>query len=129
MPVIEPVERKWRLGGFYIPTDVAAGWAGRLKGGRSVAYQAEPVKYAPTIHIAIQDEVQKHGPGVDFYPVGELWHDLTFMLVTRKAPFKGHKDMTPDKIPQFEEGEKEARIRELLDQEGEYLPNCCLSKC
>ncbi|KAJ7600705.1 hypothetical protein C8J56DRAFT_880351 [Mycena floridula] len=117
--MIDPPERKWRLGGFVIPTDVAADWAGRLQGGRSAAYQADPIKYAPAIYTTIDKEVKRHGR-VAFYPVGEICLDKerTFMLVTRKAAFEGHKFMTPEIIPQFKEGEKEAKVRELLDQEG-----------
>jgi hypothetical protein len=42
------------------------------------------------------------------------------MLITstQSAKFDGYKDMDPSEIPQFEEGEREAIARPLLEKEG-----------
>jgi len=41
-----------------------------------------------------------------------------YMVVTQSAPFRGWKGMDPELIPRFEEGEREAVARELLEAEG-----------
>lgn len=41
-----------------------------------------------------------------------------YMIVTQSAPFRGWKGMDPVLIPRFEEGEREAVARELLEAEG-----------
>jgi hypothetical protein len=40
------------------------------------------------------------------------------MLVTQSAKFDGYRGMDPSDILQFEEGEREAIARPLLEQEG-----------
>ncbi|KAF8958812.1 hypothetical protein BDZ97DRAFT_1840808, partial [Flammula alnicola] len=40
------------------------------------------------------------------------------MVMTQSAPFSGWKGMDPELIPEFEEGEREAVARELLEMEG-----------
>ena len=42
-----------------------------------------------------------------------------YMVVTQSAPFCGWKRMDPQLIPKFEEGEREAVARDLLETEGE----------
>ena len=44
--------------------------------------------------------------------------DVSYMVITQSAWFKGYKDMDPSLIPQFEEGEREAVARKLLDEQG-----------
>ena len=41
-----------------------------------------------------------------------------YMVVTQSAPFNGWKGMDPALIPKFEEGEREAVARVLLEAEG-----------
>jgi hypothetical protein len=41
-----------------------------------------------------------------------------YMVVTQSAPFRGWKGMDPELIPRFEEGNREAVARELLEAEG-----------
>ncbi|KAF8176945.1 hypothetical protein BJ912DRAFT_908905 [Pholiota molesta] len=42
----------------------------------------------------------------------------SYIVVTQSAPFRGWKGMDPELIPKFEEGEREAYVRELLKAEG-----------
>ena len=39
-------------------------------------------------------------------------------VITQSAWFKGYKDMDLSLIPHFEEGEREAVARKLLDEQG-----------
>ena len=41
-----------------------------------------------------------------------------YMVVTQSAPFNGWKGMDPGLIPKFEEGNREAIARDLLEAEG-----------
>ncbi|KAF8816922.1 hypothetical protein BYT27DRAFT_7205301 [Phlegmacium glaucopus] len=41
-----------------------------------------------------------------------------YMVVTQSSPFCGWKGMDPELIPKFEEGEREAVAKELLEAEG-----------
>ena len=44
--------------------------------------------------------------------------DVSYMVITQSAWFNGYKDMDPSLIPQFEEGDREAVARKLLDEQG-----------
>ena len=44
-----------------------------------------------------------------------------YMVVTQSALFRGWKGMDPELIPKFEEGEREAIARDLLEAEGGLL--------
>ena len=60
--------------------------------------------------------------GIKFEDIGEV--DL--MIITQSARFKGYKDMDPAIIPQFEEFEREAIARRLLNEGVRFvvrLPN------
>lgn len=59
--------------------------------------------------------ISRHG--VNFKLVGEI-AGVEWMVVTQSAWFKGYKDMDDSLILQFEEGELEARARNLLETEG-----------
>ena len=43
---------------------------------------------------------------------------MQYMVVTQSAAFRGWKGMDPELIPKFEEGEREAIARDLLEMEG-----------
>jgi hypothetical protein len=47
-----------------------------------------------------------------------------YMVVTQSAPFRGWEGMDPELIPKFEEGEREAVVRELLKAEGGLTVIC-----
>lgn len=105
--------RHLRLGGFLMNIETAAAWASRLTGGK-----LDPIRDSPTIHSVILERVKPYR--VNFRPVGEVM-DVSYMVITRSARFKGYKDMDPSLIPQFKEGEREAVGRKLLDEEGVSL--------
>ncbi|KAK2462755.1 hypothetical protein APHAL10511_005273 [Amanita phalloides] len=56
----------------------------------------------------------------NFRDVGEV-AGIDYMVITQSAWFKGYKDMDPKLIPQFEEGEREAIARQLLEAEDECI--------
>jgi hypothetical protein len=59
--------------------------------------------------------------GYIFSTVGEE-DDTEFMVVTQKTTrFNGYLGMDPSLIPQYQEGEREARARQMLDAEGSWL--------
>ena len=70
---------------------------------------------SPTIGNVILKTVKPYR--VNFKPVGEVM-DVSYMVITQSAWFKGYKDMDPSLIPQFEEGDREAVARKLLDEQG-----------
>ena len=47
--------------------------------------------------------------------------DAEFMVVTQRKSFNGYLGMDPSLIPQFEEGEREAHVRKLLEAEGGWF--------
>ena len=70
---------------------------------------------SPTIYNVILKTVRPYR--VNLKPVGEVM-DVSYMVITQSAWFKGYKDMDPSLIPQFEEGDREAVARKLLDEQG-----------
>lgn len=106
------IPRTLRLGGFCLSHDVAVEWASKLKGKK-----LDPLRNMPTVRKTILDKVK--GYDVLFRLVGEdVYPTPEWMIVTQSASFKGYKGMNTDSIPKFEEGEKEAISRMLLDAEG-----------
>ena len=102
--------RRIRIGGFLMNVETATAWASRLT-GRTL----DPIRNSPTICNVILKTVKPYR--VNFKPVGEVM-DVSYMVITQSAWFKGYKDMDPSLIPQFEEGEREAVARKLLDEQG-----------
>ncbi|KAM6489563.1 hypothetical protein JOM56_014982 [Amanita muscaria] len=107
---IKRYPRRIRMGGFLMNVETATAWASRLA-GRTL----DPIRNSPTIYNVILQKVRPYR--VNFKPVGEV-ADVTYMVITQSAWFKGHKDMDPSLIPHFEEGEREAVARKLLDEQG-----------
>jgi hypothetical protein len=58
--------------------------------------------------------------GLFFSTVGEVI-DAEYMVVTRRAAFNGCLGMDVSRIPQFQEGPREADVRKLLEAEGAWL--------
>ena len=58
--------------------------------------------------------------GVVFSSVGEI-EDAEFMVVTQRKTFNGYLGMDVSRIPQFEEGTREAQVRKLPEAEGAWL--------
>ncbi|KAF8233103.1 hypothetical protein L208DRAFT_1268479 [Tricholoma matsutake] len=104
--------RRIRMGGFLMNVGTATAWASRLT-GRTL----DPIRNSPTIYNVILQTVRPYR--VNFKPVGEV-ADVSYMVITQSAWFKGFKDMDPSLIPHFEEGEREAVARKLLDEQGVY---------
>lgn len=51
--------------------------------------------------------------------IGEVWPDeAKYIVITRSAKFSGYKGMDPSDIPKYREGEREAKIRTFLEEEG-----------
>ncbi|KDQ58402.1 hypothetical protein JAAARDRAFT_176325 [Jaapia argillacea MUCL 33604] len=107
-PPWEP--REYLQGGFFLTTEETLNWATRLSGRT----------FSPatclTARRIINDRVKPYG--VYFSMVGE---DLftQWMVVTQHGVCPGGTaGMDPSKIPQLEEGKREAMARELLQQEG-----------
>lgn len=95
--------------------DTARAWATRLLGKDSE--ELDPIYDIYTIWEVIDDKVRIYR--VIFHPIGENWpDDGQYMLVTRSAKFDGYRGMDPSDIPQFEECEREAVARSLLEKEG-----------
>lgn len=99
------------LGGFVMEPTVAGAWASRLRGKT-----LDPFSNFDTIRLAIHDKVRQHQ--VKFDLVGEVWAEAKYIVITRSGRFFGYKDMDPSDIPNFSEGDKEAKIREFLYAEG-----------
>ena len=89
----------------------AAVWASTIRGR-----ELHPPRDNPTILMVLFDKVRPYR--VNFRDVGEV-AGIDYMVITQSAWFKGYKDMDPTLIPQFEEGEREAVARQLLEAEGE----------
>lgn len=104
--------RRNRWGGFVMSPEIAGAWASRLFGR-----ELHPFRNVHTICKVILDQVRPYH--VNFKVIGEVWPDeAQYMLITQSAKFDGYKDMDPSEIPQFEEGEREAIARRLLEKEG-----------
>jgi len=101
------------MGGFLMNVETATAWASRLT-GRIL----DPIRNSPTIYNVILQTVRPYR--VNFKPVGEV-ADVSYMVITQSAWFKGYKDMDPSLIPHFEEGEREAVARKLLCEQGVSL--------
>ena len=111
--------RRIRMCGFVMTPETAAAWASRITGK-----ELDPYRNIPTVWEIILKKVQPYR--INFKDVGEVAR-RDYMVITQSAWFKGYKDMDPSLIPQFEEGDKEAIARQLLEEEG--LWPCPLDKC
>ena len=79
--------RRIRIGGFLMNVETATAWASRLT-GRTL----DPIRNSPTICNVILKTVKPYR--VNFKPVGEVM-DVSYMVITQSAWFKGYKDMDP----------------------------------
>ena len=102
--------RRKRVGGLEISISTATAWASRLRG-----YELHPFYDMPSVWKEIRKKVCPFG--VDFADLSEDDNPI-YVIVTQSARFHGYKDMDPKLIPQFEEGEREAIARKLLEEEG-----------
>lgn len=93
-----------------ISTETATAWASRLSGR-----DLHPYHDSPSVSKIIFDKVRPYRANFQ-----EVWEELgvNYMVITQSARFQGYKDMDPSLIPQFEEGEREAMARQLLEEEG-----------
>ena len=104
--------RRHLLGGFVIEPPTAGAWASRLAGEA-----LDPIADFTTICEVILNKVRQHQ--LNFELIGEVWpRDAKYIVITRSAKFSGYKDMDPSDIPRYEEGEREAKVRTLLKEEG-----------
>jgi hypothetical protein len=95
--------------------DTARAWAARLLDEDPKGL--DPIYDLATILKVIHEKVRMYR--VSFHPIGEDWPEGgQYMLVTQSARFNGYRGMDPNDIPQFEEGEREAIARPLLENEG-----------
>jgi hypothetical protein len=99
------------MGGFVMNVKTAAVWASAIRGR-----ELHPPRDNSTILMVLFDKVRPYR--VNFRDVGEV-AGIDYMVITQSAWFKGYKDMDPTLIPQFEEREREAVARQLLEAEGE----------
>ncbi|EKM76327.1 hypothetical protein AGABI1DRAFT_94223 [Agaricus bisporus var. burnettii JB137-S8] len=100
--------KHYRWGGFVISLEIAADWATRITG------QTIDHRQILAIQRAIQTKV--HPLKAGFRLVGETMEELAFMVVMRSERLPNYKKNNP--LPQFEEGEREAMARPLLEREG-----------
>ncbi|KAF7761060.1 hypothetical protein Agabi119p4_10469 [Agaricus bisporus var. burnettii] len=100
--------KHYRLGGFVISLETAADWASRISGQT----------YRPRQYLVIQRAIQTkvHPLKAGFRLVGETWEELAFMVIMRSERLPNYKKNSP--LPQFEEGEREALAKPLLESEG-----------
>ncbi|KIL58380.1 hypothetical protein M378DRAFT_200530 [Amanita muscaria Koide BX008] len=102
--------RRVRLGGFVMSAESAVAWGSNISGK-----ELHLPRNNPTVCKVILDKVRSYN--VNFRDVGEV-AGIDYMVITQSAWFQGYKDMDPELIPQFEEGEREAIARQLLEAEG-----------
>jgi hypothetical protein len=88
--------------------DTARAWATRLLG--------KELRIS-NLHAIRKTVIDTYG--VKFHAIGESSPDeAQYILVTQSVRFNGYRGMDPSDIPQFEEGEREAIARLLLEREG-----------
>jgi hypothetical protein len=99
-------------GGFVISQETAIEWANRLA----------PIKLTRDDMSVVWQFIERRisPKGVIFSILGDL-DGGEFMVVTQKKRFVGEVGMDPNLIPQFQEGNFEARARQMLDAEGSWL--------
>jgi len=104
--------RRNRWGGLVMSPNTAGAWASRIFGR-----ELHPLRNVHTICKVISNHVRSYR--LNFMVIGEVWPDeAQYMLITQSASFDGFKGMDPSTIPQFEEGDREAIARDLLEREG-----------
>ncbi len=104
--------RRHLLGGFVIEPPIVGAWASRLSDEA-----LDPFADFTTICEVILEKVRQHQ--LNFELIGEVWpHDAKYIVITHSAKFSRYKDMDPSDIPRYEEGEREANARTLLNEEG-----------
>jgi hypothetical protein len=109
------------IGGFVIDIDTCAAWGSRILG----EYLDPKTKVNTAYGVIVYKLLREYK--TNFTGIGETTGS-EWMVVTQSARFKGWKDMDPALIPQFQEGEREAIARKLLEQEGAFLrsfPETC----
>ncbi|KAF7761058.1 hypothetical protein Agabi119p4_10467 [Agaricus bisporus var. burnettii] len=86
----------------------AADWASRISG----------ITFRPHQYLDIQRTIQTqvHPFEAGFKLIGETWEELAFMVIMRSERLPNYKKNNP--LPQFEEGEREAMAKPLLERAG-----------
>ncbi|TFK33177.1 hypothetical protein BDQ12DRAFT_670450 [Crucibulum laeve] len=109
--------RRIRLGGYVINTAKTVAFASVLAGrGPGFTYSERHALHASSI-INKKVKELKEPIVIGFRGVGEVL-DVDWMFITQVQRFDGYKDMPQEHIPQFVEGENEAKLRQLLQQHG-----------
>lgn len=103
------IPRNFRLGGYTISLETAAKWAGRL-----IDFELNPDTQYLTVTNVIFPILSRHL--INFRLIDEEEH-FKFMFVTQSGPFRGYRNMPSSEILQFEQCEKDAIVKELLDGE------------
>ncbi|EKM76329.1 hypothetical protein AGABI1DRAFT_122713 [Agaricus bisporus var. burnettii JB137-S8] len=100
--------KHFRWGGYVISLEAAADWASRISG----------ITFRPRQYLVIQRTIQTqvHPFKAGFKLIGETWEELAFMVIMRSERLPNYKKNDP--LPQFEEGEREAMAKQLLERAG-----------
>jgi hypothetical protein len=106
-----PIVAHYRLGGFVISEETAADWASRITGKTLTGNQFW------AIQKAIDPKVRPFK--ARFELMEGSWEEMAFMVVMRSERLIGYKKGDP--VPQFEEGEREAMAKPLLEGEGQSI--------
>jgi hypothetical protein len=100
----------WRWGGFVLSPETAAKWASRITGKEMRTENLGNL-------FPIQAKLRPYKVAINF--IGDSMAEMEYMVVTQSERLMGYKQGSP--IPQFEEGEREAMARPLLEGEGQSI--------
>jgi hypothetical protein len=113
-PSLKNPPRRSVVGGFVFDNATCVAWGSRL-----IMEPLDPEIRNDSIAAfwAIMEKVEAKPYQAYFTMFGPESYKQ-YMIVTQSAPFRGWKGMDPKLIPRFEEGEREAVARKLLEAEG-----------
>ncbi|KAF7761064.1 hypothetical protein Agabi119p4_10473 [Agaricus bisporus var. burnettii] len=100
--------KHFRWGGFVISLQTAADWTTRITG-----LETNTRQYG-AMQTAIRAKVRPFKAEIRL--IGDTREDLAYMVVMQAQRLDHYKRNSP--VPQFEEGEREAIARTLLELEG-----------
>ncbi|EKM76318.1 hypothetical protein AGABI1DRAFT_131409 [Agaricus bisporus var. burnettii JB137-S8] len=100
--------KHFRWGGFVISLETAADWTTRITGLATNARQYGAMQKAIRAKV--------HPFKAEFRLVGDSQEELAYMVIMQAERLEHYKRDIP--VAQFEEGEREAIARSLLEREG-----------
>jgi hypothetical protein len=96
-----------------IDNATAVAWGSRLL-DEPINPEDDPINTFTIIMVTLKRQYRTR-----FIMIGPEYYKQ-YMIVTQSAPFSGWKGMDPELIPKFEEGQREAIARDLLEAEGMF---------